>query len=85
MDKELRNKISENKILTHNERAKIISDLESYEDLRDRINNAIEEISEYASIWTSYTMDMPKEQIAERCINDCKEQFLEILKRNVGE
>lgn len=34
MNRELRNKIAENKILTHNERAKIISDLEAYEDLR---------------------------------------------------
>lgn len=44
MDKDLRNKISENKILTRNERAKIISDLESYEKLQTNIKKAIEEI-----------------------------------------
>lgn len=52
---------------------------------RSKIDKAISEISEYASIWTSYTMDMSKEQIAERCLDDCKKQFLEILKRNIGE
>lgn len=45
MDKDLRNKISENKILTRNERTKIISDLESYEKLQTNIKKAIEEIT----------------------------------------
>lgn len=52
---------------------------------RSKIDKAIEEISEYASIWTSYTMDMSKEQIAVRCLNDYATQFLDILKRNIGE
>ena len=52
---------------------------------REKIDRAIEEISEYASIWTSYTMDMSKEQIAVRCLNDYATQFLDILKRNIGE
>lgn len=52
---------------------------------RSKIDKAIEEISEYASIWTSYTMDMSKEQIAVRCLNDYAAQFLDILKRNIGE
>ena len=52
---------------------------------RSKIDRAIEEISEYASIWTSYTMDMSKEQIAVRCLNDYAAQFLDILKRNIGE
>lgn len=52
---------------------------------RSKIDKAIEEISEYASIWTSYTMYMSKDQIAVRCLNDYATQFLDILKRNIGE
>lgn len=52
---------------------------------RSKIDKAIEEISEYASIWTNYTMDMSKEDITAKCLNDCKAQFLDILKRNIGE
>ena len=44
MDSELRRRISENKILTHNERAKIISNLESYEKLKTNIKQVREEI-----------------------------------------
>ena len=47
------------------------------------IDKAIAEITEYASIWTSYNMGMTKEQIAQNCMNDCKEQFLRILKKHV--
>ncbi len=47
MNKELRNKISENKILTYHERAKIISDLESYEDIRAKLEQIERIIDEY--------------------------------------
>ena len=70
MDKDLRNKISENKILTRNERAKIISDLESYEKLQTNIKNAIEEMN-------SIELVMDCDEMRDYCI--------EILKRNIGE
>lgn len=47
MDKDLRNRISENKILTRDERTKIISDLESYEKLQTNIKKAIEGIQTF--------------------------------------
>ena len=73
MDKELRNRIFENKILTHNERAKIISDLESYEDLKDKIDKAIEEITECRDNgFVAYEV---------LAFN----KALKILKRNIGE
>ena len=70
MDKDLRNKISENKILTHNERAKIISDLESYEDLRSKIHKAIVEMESIDTV-------MFCEEMRDLCV--------EIIKRNIGE
>lgn len=69
MEKELRNKISENKILTYNERAKIISDLESYEDLCTKIDKAIEEMNNIELV-------MSCEEMRDYCV--------EILKRNIG-
>lgn len=70
MDKDLRNKISENKILTRNERAKIISDLESYEKLKTNIKKSIKEMS-------SIQLVMDCDEMRDYCI--------EVLKRNIGE
>lgn len=78
MEKELRNKISENKILTYNERAKIISDLESYEDLRTKIDKAIEEIKDLYTEWENSTDDARLESNPYGAV-------LNVLQRNIGE
>ena len=85
MDKELRNKISENKILTCHERAKIISDLESYEDLRTKIDKAISEIEDEIKFWnkTVCTKTVVVEARKEKA--NLYKHALEILKRNLEE
>lgn len=70
MDKDLRDRISGNKVLTRDERTKIISDLESYEKLQTNIKKATEEMA-------SIELIMSCEEMRDYCI--------EILKRNIGE
>ena len=85
MDKELRNKISENKILTYNERARIISDLESYEDIRAKFGKTIEEIENEIKFWNEESTD-PKPYTAEirKAKANSYRHALEIIKQNIG-
>ena len=80
MDKDLRNRISENKILTYSERAKIISDLESYEELRSKIDEAIEEI-ESAKRWRDIGRGIPRSFASDKDFDLGLETALDILKK----
>lgn len=83
MDKELRNKISENKILTHSERAKIISDLESYEKLQTNIKKAFEEIE---SIGMGSYLEFTKEIACnDREVRMSKKFATAVLDKLIGE